>query len=526
MSFCDDCKPLVDNVVQPVVAIVGAGSIVPSNVIVPKLASLVPNQDGTIRTNNLIFSRASTAHVPDGDNLYKQCAVDELRIWGARRVSEGVWSWKTSSGIPLRPVTSYKGQLIFDTYSIRQNSTAYGVGDRIYYYVNGLGYWAECTVSTGNSAASQPAMPTVSGATVVDGNVTWKYGGLYRIKGVLLEPSRTNLNGYTQDHQNQVGAIARATITPNSTTSPTGANDAYLLNDSNAGGTGTVIPISLTTTVSGQHTFSVFLKAGASTVVRLATSFFSAGETYGQVEFNLSAGTLNIFTAGTGQGMEPVGDGWYRCWITGTANVGDTTGDFRLYIYDKDTNGITCNIDGTNTIYMWHPQIEAGSYPTMPIATIGGVTATRQSEINALSLPYGSNGFSQEVGTVLIEWIPVAPVAEQRGVISVEQNIRASLAYTNGAAAIVNYDGTNILSRVLNNFGMNVNKSVRIGWGSGDKWISLKEETGVESIVNGAFDGNWELNGGDSYYLGSQAVGADCFLNLVAFDKDLYNEFV
>lgn len=239
------------------------------------LTALVPRLDGTIALQDRgkgmpTFTRSSTALVRQWDDSYVECASNEPRFEGARRVSEGVWSWQKSDGTPLHPIrhlkwtnpdTDIRGTVatVFAYYGQRANSTAYALGDRVWATAtDGFRYWYECTVA-GTSAGSDPGMPT--SGTVVDGTVTWTFGGLYRFRGLLLEPAATNL---------------------------------FLNSDAPATQT-----ISITTT--GDYTVSVIGSGSATSSDNTATSTGHGAASDGSpVTFNVSAtGTVDITISGT-----------------------------------------------------------------------------------------------------------------------------------------------------------------------------------------------------------------------------------
>lgn len=365
----------------------------------PSLSGIVPLSDGTIAlqdsgSGSPSFSRNSTAFNLDFNGELVSCAVDEHRIEGARRVSEGVWSWKDGSDDPIHPTKSIGNQLVFDFYGKRENETAYSIGDKVHTKVNGLGYWYECTVG-GTTDTSQPVMPTSAG-TVTDGTVEWTFGGMYRIRGLLLEPSRTNYSLYSSEFDNADWNIAGATITPNATTAPDGTNTADLLTEDSSASTHVVARPNTLFGANDVYTISCYVKDNTSGTAYLSSS--------GGVRFAIGYdfATGEIITNDhedltlVDYGVEPIGNGWFRMWVSG------------YYSYDFNASprinpGITLSYtgNGTDSIYIWGFQIEDGISPSSLIQTQGS-TVERVTEEG--QLVFDNTGFvnlSNYNGTIL-----------------------------------------------------------------------------------------------------------------------------
>ena len=142
------------------------------------------------------------------------------------------------------------------------------------------------------------------------------------------------------------------------------------------------------TTVSGTtYVFSVYLKANGRTKVNLAAGGLGGSAT--------STFDLLLETA-TGSGtITSVGNGWYRCAITGTSPSG---GLLNPIIQANDGSGISYQGDGTSGIYVWGAQFEQGSFPTSYIPT-NGATATRSADLASVSV--SEFGYNQAQGSVV-----------------------------------------------------------------------------------------------------------------------------
>lgn len=153
------------------------------------------------------------------------------------------------------------------------------------------------------------------------------------------------------------------TITTNTTVSPDGTTTAATITGSSA----TVPWLSSTESiVTGiTYTFSVYVKAGtqARVMMLLYGTNFNSGGANQSVTFDLSLGTI-IATAASpqGYGIQNIGSGWYRIYITGTATT--TVSDNMQLVRFQD--GIYAS---GNYAYVWNPQCEIGTKPTFYVAT-------------------------------------------------------------------------------------------------------------------------------------------------------------
>ena len=75
--------------------------------------------------------------------------------------------------------------------------------------------------------------------------------------------------------------------------------------------------------LTGPQTFSVFAKSGGYNFIKM----YMSGSTVCSANFNLSTGVVGT-TGGSGFGsarIQNVGDGWYRCEVTTTANIASSS---------------------------------------------------------------------------------------------------------------------------------------------------------------------------------------------------------
>ena len=196
------------------------------------------------------------------------------------------------------------------------------------------------------------------------------YSGGASCPSLLLEPQRTNLiphseyfGGWTND--------TNTTLTENAAQSPSGFVDAYKLV---AGTSAARQARTLSVAADGNLVFSIYAKKGEYSVVQLTDAV--DGNLY--ANFDLENGVLGNYDRCT-PSIEDAGDGWYRCIITWTASA--NINKVRISIAESKTQGRLVNFagNGTDGIYIYGAQLEAGSYPTSYIPTYG-TSQTRSND--------------------------------------------------------------------------------------------------------------------------------------------------
>jgi hypothetical protein len=159
---------------------------------------------------------------------------------------------------------------------------------------------------------------------------------------------------------------------------------------------------STSVTAAGVHTFSAFVKAGATNPLNfcaLQFTAFTGGSGTGTSYFSLASGTALT----TGASIQDYGNGWYRIISAPyTIAAGDLTGDIRL-LFAEGNNDASFPASGALnlTLYAWGIQLEAGSVATSYIPTTTA-SATRNAEVITLS-GVVSGCIGQTEGTIYAE---------------------------------------------------------------------------------------------------------------------------
>ena len=216
---------------------------------------------------------------------------------------------------------------------------------------------------------------------------------------ILVEPQRTNLMIYSEQFENSIWAKSNISITANTVLSPSGIVNADTLTTSNPPSESFIrySNFSITANVGSSYTTTVFAKKGTGNFLIIRNLFVQNGATSGKAWFNLNTGVIGTVESSQTASMQNMGDGWYRCTLTGI--VGSLSNfnfiDFGL----TDTNGSSSSSVSVNG-YVWGAQLEQGSNATSYIPTIAS-TVTRNADV--ISKTGISSLIGQTEGTVFFD---------------------------------------------------------------------------------------------------------------------------
>jgi hypothetical protein len=184
------------------------------------------------------------------------------------------------------------------------------------------------------------------------------------------EPQRVNLAQFSESFNNAYWT-QNATVTANSTISPSGYQDADTLTD--ASNSYLDVRRSFTITASTAYTFSTFVKKTTGTLTNYAGIGFSGGGgvEIGYAIFNTTTGVVNLADIAGGFVLSAkstsYGD-YYRFEMTFT--TGQTS--LLVLIYPAlSQDGTTLSSDAQGSNVFWGAQLEAGAYATSYIPTLG-----------------------------------------------------------------------------------------------------------------------------------------------------------
>ena len=209
---------------------------------------------------------------------------------------------------------------------------------------------------------------------------------------LLLEPSRSNLNDYSEDGT-QWSVINTTVSLDSSISKPDGVLGAYKQTD-DATDAQHRVDVRRTVVNGTEYTFSAFVKKPSGSDINFIYLLFSSTFSTTRFYFNIEEGT-SLDDGGT---IENYGNGWYRVSATATANS-DGNGILGVNLSNASNNN-TYSGTGNGAMYVYGIQLEQGSYATSYIPTQGSI-GTRVAESCVQTPPSGIIG--QTEGTMFCE---------------------------------------------------------------------------------------------------------------------------
>ncbi|MDQ7832026.1 MAG: hypothetical protein RDU30_09850 [Desulfovibrionaceae bacterium] len=194
-----------------------------------------------------------------------------------------------------------------------------------------------------------------------------------------------------------IHSLARATVTSNvaSPLAPDGTATADKLVEDATAANSHYAAQTISVTSGTTYTFSVFVKAGERT--RIVPQFPAASFVANcYVDINASAGTVTAGPGAGSVGIEDMGNGVYRCWLTATATA---TASALITMFLHSGTSVSYDGDGASGIYIWGMQFEANPFPTSYIQT-ANTAVTRAADVCTVAL--SGIEFNTAEGTVFI----------------------------------------------------------------------------------------------------------------------------
>jgi len=215
---------------------------------------------------------------------------------------------------------------------------------------------------------------------------------------LLMEPQRTNIILQSSSFNTANWTKISTVITANSAASPSGIVDATTYQGN--GTTGPKFVYQQNSITSGTvYSLSVYAKKNTNNFLQISAD----NNTFGAnvwANFDLNTGTVGSIGSSTTAKIESVGNGWYRCSITGTATITTLDISLVLCLITSSTSARYESNSLATSVFIWGAQIEAGSYPTSYIPT---TTASVTRNADLASRTGVSSLIGQTEGTYFID---------------------------------------------------------------------------------------------------------------------------
>jgi hypothetical protein len=197
-----------------------------------------------------------------------------------------------------------------------------------------------------------------------------------------VKTARTNLLLRSEEFNIGSWAKINTTITADAATSPTGTLTAdKLVETATTNGKLTAQPATLV--ASATYSASIYIKAAERPTLLFHVRESSYNIRFGGF-FNTSTGVFTAESAGGGVLTDSfftnIGNGWYRCTITGT--LGAVTSAVVTGYLANNVNNISYLGDGTSGIYLWGAQLEQASTVGDYIQTTSAINSAPRFDHN------------------------------------------------------------------------------------------------------------------------------------------------
>lgn len=259
---------------------------------------------------------------------------------------------------------------------------------------------------------------------------------------LLLEPSRTNIQGYSESFSNW--SKVNVTELSNQTTSPDGNQTADSVKE-NSGVNSKFIYLNESVTSGNDYTYSVFAKYNGTRYIQLTGS---VGFGTGHANFDLQDGIITLESSVLDASITEYPNDWYRITLKLSCTTTTTSGRFLIALINSANAGRVATYAGdtSNGVYLWGAQFEISDYPTSYIQNLSTGTTTRSAD--ACNGSGTSTDINSEEGVLFAEIAALsnADLIHRRITLSdgTSNNV-VRIAYDTGSQRIslVLYDGSN-----------------------------------------------------------------------------------
>jgi hypothetical protein len=340
-------------------------------------------------------------------------------------------------------------------------------------------YTEYVTTVTGNTTFEFSADASFAGT--VDDVALQLVPGVHAIQATSASrpalDARVNLLTHSEQFDNAAWTKLGASVTANSAVAPDGTSTADALVEDTSTGTHQVRQDF--TTAAVPYAFSVYAKASGRSWLLLYNT--TAG--YGRA-FNLTTGQLGTASIGTSTGtVENVGNGWYRCTLTGTPTAASNA--FRIYANTADDMNASYAGTGISSVLLWGADLRLATDAAYPYQRV--VTATDYADVG-VPRSFLHDGFDDSTATAsnldlsgtdkVTVWAGVYKNSDANGAILAE--LSADSNVNNGSFYLTAPSDT----AAAGNFGLQIGGTARVLIKSGTVLAPvLRVYTGTSDIA-------------------------------------------
>ncbi len=222
-----------------------------------------------------------------------------------------------------------------------------------------------------------------SGATkgkagILENTPRFNYGDGASCPSLLLEPSATQLIGYSE-YMGGFDQLVNVSISTNNAISPEGVQNATKVSADAVNDKHEFKSANINFTSGVKYTASVFVKSSGYdfAYIKFASTASVFNEDYAW--FNISDGAKGTIDSDVTAIIEPYGNDWYRITASRTALA---TGSGKIFFGIGEVDNTPSFMgDGTSGAEFFGFQIEANSYPTSYVPNHSGGTITRAADV-------------------------------------------------------------------------------------------------------------------------------------------------
>jgi hypothetical protein len=217
---------------------------------------------------------------------------------------------------------------------------------------------------------------------------------------LLLEPQRTNLVVYSEDFGNATWTKSASSITSNSTTAPDGNTtaDTFVGDGSSALHR---LSIGLSVTTGSNYTLTIYAKKNTNNFIQIVGGFDAFGSNV-WANYNLDTGVVGSIGSSSTASIQSVGNGWYRCILTGLSTATTSVLPYQIVLISSATSLRAESNSLATSVFAWGAQLELGAYPTTYIPTTTA-SATRVADSFSRNNIYTNGLITSSGGTWFVE---------------------------------------------------------------------------------------------------------------------------